>query len=315
MRTYTNYYKDFATFSSNASTTAQTTNQLDNLTWGIEMINDATRYLGTLFYLNEASYTVPGGTIAQTAGYQIPSDFEQMENVTVVVGGYTWQGKPAAGRKQYDYLNIIPYYNDYVQYTFMWNGQLLLWPIPASSSNTITMNYKRRVVDLSMPDVTDTSSSTTVSVTTNTTTVTNSGTAFKQWMGQTGWIRIPHSTTDSANGDNRWYQVASVAAGGASLTLKNPYQGATVTAGGFTVGDVSILPEDYQDLPLYRALFLYYTSRVIDPNRATLYEKLYDKGYKALEDKYGSKDYSPVLTDPNAPVYNPNLFPRNLSSA
>lgn len=232
-----------------------------------------------------------------------------MENVVVTIGGFQWQGKPAAGRRHYDYLNTAPYYNDYPQFVFIWNGNLLIWPTPASSGNTITMNYKSRLVDMSQADVT----AGTVSVTNAATAVTGAGTSFASWMGQSGWMKIAHSTgTTATNGDNRWYQISSVTSA-TVLTLFNGYLGATVSGGTAVIGDVPILAEDYQDLPLYRALYIYYSSIAPDVNQATLYKDLLDVGSVELDKKYGSKDYSPVLTDPNSPVFNPNLFPRNLS--
>ena len=210
MRTYTSYLKEFTTLSGNASTTSNTTNSLDNVSWGMRSINDGIRYLATIFYFNEASFTVPGGTIAQTMDYPLPSDFESLINVTVQVGGLLWQGKESPSRKHFDLLNVVPYYNDFPQYVYIWNNRLNIWPIPATNSNVITINYKKRLTDISMDDVTETTSSKTVSITANATTVTASGPAFKNWMGMSGWVRIPYNTTDAANGDNKWYQIASV---------------------------------------------------------------------------------------------------------
>ncbi len=312
MRTFTSYQKDFATFSGNGSTTSNTTNSYDNITWGMRMINDSIRYLATEFYFNEDTYTVPGGTVAQQQAYTLPSDFEQLNSLTVQVGGLLWGAKESPSRAHFNALNVIPFYNDFPQYYYIWNNQILLYPTPASSSNVLTLYYKKRIVDLSMDDVTSTTASATMAITTATTTITASSTALKNWMGQSGWLNVPHSTTDAANGDNKWYQLSSVTSGTVGV-LKNPYQGATVTGGSFTIGDVPILPEDYQDMPLYRALRLYYTARVPDPIKAATYKELFDESYVKLEEKYGRKNTSPELNDINAPVYNPNLFPRNLS--
>lgn len=300
MRSYTNYLNDWQSLTNNTSTT--------NQTLGLRLINDAIRYLATVFYFNEVSYTVPNGTVAQQQGYTLPGDFEVIEDVTVLIGGYLWQPTASPSRKHFDMINLVPYYNDYPQFFYIWNGLLNLWPIPSSNSNVITINYKSRIIDISQIDVT----AGTVSITNATNAVTGSGTSFASWMGQSGWMRIAHTTgTTSANGDNQWYQIDTVTSATA-LTLNNVYAGATVAAGTITIGDVPILPEDYQDLPLYRALSIYFTSIVPNPNNAKMYTALYDDGYTRLNAKYGSKDYTPVLTDMNTPVYNPNLFPRNL---
>lgn len=293
------YLSDWTTLTKNTTSA--------NSLLGAKLIRENIRYLATKYYFNEKSYTAT--TVAQTQATQLPSDFEMMENVTVTTGGYIWSGTPTADRAMWDRLNLVPYYSDFLQYVFIWAGQLLLWPIPATSSNTITMNYKSRVVDPSMADV----SSGTVSITSGAATLAHSGTSFASWMAQSGWVKIAHSTTaTSTNGDNRWYQISAVAST-SSLTLANNYLGSTVAAGTFVIGDVPILPEDYQDIPLYWALMTYYTSIVPDTNQATLYTNLYTDKIKFLDAKYGSKDYSPVLTDTQAKVYNPNLFQSSIS--
>lgn len=303
MRTYSSYLSDWQSLTQNTATA--------NQTLGVSLINDQIRYLATKFYFNEKSYTVPGGTVAQQQAYTLPPDFEVIEDITIQTGGYLWQPTASPSRKHFDMINLIPYYNDFPQFFYIWNGQINIWPIPSSSSNVMVINYKSRITDLSMADVT----TGTVSVTTATTAVTHSATSFATWMGQSGWMRIAHTTgVTAANGDNKWYQVASVSANNA-LALTNAYQGATVSAGSFTIGDVPILPEDYQDIPLYWALKTYYTSIVPNVNQAKLYDTLYKERFQFLEDKYSSKDYTPVLTDTNTPVYNPNLFPRNMSQA
>jgi hypothetical protein len=206
----------------------------------------------------------------------------------------------------------VTFYNDFPSKFFIYNGQLGIWSIPSSNANAITMRYKTRIIDLSVPDVTNVTNSTTVSVTTNTTTVTASGASFNKWMASQ-WIRIPfNASTDSANGDNQWYQIASIT-DSTHLVLMNPYSGATVAAGNFTIGQVSILPEDYQDLPLYRMGIIYYTTRFPDPTRAQLYQKLYDEGEKRLDEEYGSKTSSIILPESASPLLNPNLYQQSLT--
>lgn len=312
MRTFTSFTKDFTTLTGNTSTTASSTNSYDNVTWGMRMINDAIRYLATVFYFNETTYTVPGGTVAQQMGYTLPADFEQLMNVTFQVGGLLWQPKESPSRKHFDALNVIPFYNDFPQFYYIFDGKVNIYPIPASNANVITLHYKKRITDLAMDDVTSTTASTTVSVTTATTTVTAAGSAFKRWMGMSGWIQFPYGTTDASSGDNKWYQIASITSA-TVLELKNPYMGPTITGGNFTIGDVPILPEDYQDLPLFRACRTYFSTRVPDALKAGNFKTMYEEGYVALDNKYGQKSTTPVLTDTESVVYNPNLFPRNMS--
>lgn len=299
MRTYTSYVNDIPRYINNTLA--------DNQTWALEEINQSLRYLTTRYYFNERSYTVPGGTVAQTQFYNLPPQVKKLINVTVLIGSTLWQPKECSSREYWDNLNAQTFYQDYPSYFFVYNGQVGIFPIPASSSNVMTFNYKTRIIDLSQADY----STGTVAITTNTTTVTGSGTTFTNAMaGQ--WLRVAFSSTNSANGDNQWYQIASVTSG-TVLVLKNVYSGATVTGGTYTIGEAALLPEDYQDLPLYRMAYLYYTTRFPDKVRAELYKDLYDTGFKALDDEFGSKTTNVVLTDTQAPIYNPNLFQRSVS--
>lgn len=299
MRTYTSYQNDVPRYINNTLA--------DNVTWATEEINQSLRYLTTKYYFNERSYTVPGGTVAQTQFYNLPPQVKKLINVTITIGGVLWQPKECPSREMWDNLNTITFYQDFPSFFFVYNGQVGIFPIPASSSNTMTLNYKTRIVDLSQPDYT----TGTVSITTNTTTVTGSGTTFTNSMaGQ--WIRVAFSSTNSANGDNQWYQIASVT-NATTLVLKNVYSGATVAGGTFTIGEAPILPEDYQDLPLYRMAYLYYTTRFPDATRAELYKNLYDAGVQALDDEYGSKSTGVILTDTSQGIINPNLYQRSVS--
>ena len=304
MISYTKYRTDFGTLSKNSSTA--------NLALGDTLINQSLRYLTGKFYFNERSYSTL--TVANQQFYPLPPQVKRLIDVTVTIGSVVWLTKPCPNREYWDSLNVITFYQDFPSFHFVYNGnEVGIWPTPASAGNTITMNYQIRTTDLSMADVTHTTASTTVSITTNTTTVTASGSTFKAWMAGE-WIQIPPSSTDATNGDNKWYQIASVTSA-TVLVLENPYTGATVTGANFTIGQMPILAEDYQDLALYRSLWIYFTSIVPDNKRASLYEDLYNKGYAMLETEYGQKVTSPVLTDTDAPVYNPNLFVSSIQQA
>lgn len=139
-------------------------------------------------------------------------------------------------------------------------------------------------------------------------TVTGSGTSWTTNMANR-WLNIPETTSNTTSGDGRWYQIKSVESS-TSLTLFNDYQGQDATGASYTIGEVPILPEDYQDLALWRALWIYYNSIVPNPNQAKIYQNLYETGKETLDYEFGSKSTNPVLTSPNAPVFNPNLFPR-----
>lgn len=303
MKTYTSLRNTFGSLSQNASTA--------NLTLGDQLINDALRYLTGKFYFNERVYIT--STVAQQQFYNLPPQVKQLINLTVTIGGVLWVPKVCPTRDYWDSLNVIQFYQDFPSFFFVYNGQVGLFPNPASSSNTITMNYKVRTTDLAMPDVTQTTASSTVSATNGSPTVTATGATFLNWMVG-NWIQFPESTSNATSGDGKWYQIQSVT-NSTTLVLDNNYSGTSITGANFTIGDVPILPEDYQDLPLYRALYIYFNSIVPDPNKAKLYKGLYDEGYGMLNAEYGQKTTNVVLTDTEAQIYNPNVFQRSITQS
>ena len=274
---------------------------------------DSLRYLTTKFYLNERTYLVPGGTVPNQQFYNLPPQVKKLINMTVTIGSVIWQPKECPTRQYWDSLNVVTFYQDFPSFFFIFNGQVGIWPIPASAGNPITLNYKIRLVDLSQPDllVTGVSGSTGINITTNTATATVSGVALTRSMGEAGWLRIPHSSSNFTDGDNQWYQIDSVG-NSQTIILKNQYTGPTVSGGSFQIGEVPLLPEDYQDLPLYRLGIIYYTTRFPDAVRAQQYQKLWDDGFEALNGEFGSKTSSVVLQDTDQPIVNPNLFIRTV---
>ena len=235
-----------------------------------------------------------------------------------MIGGVLWTPKECSSRAEWDALHVMPFYQDFPSYFYVFNQQVGIFPDPASSGNTITINYKSRIPDLSMDDVTYLPSFGTLSIITNTNMLTSSIPIFNQWMANgmsnaNAWVRINSSITDSQNGDEQWYQIASITNGTAAI-LNNNYMGNSVTDSiSFIIGQVPILHEDYQDLPLYRMAYLYYTTRVSDPIRANLYEEKWRDGLDELNDEFGSKTTSVVLSDVDSPIVNPNLYVRSVS--
>jgi hypothetical protein len=300
MKTYSGYGTDIARIINNTDS--------DNLSWSREVVMDSIRYLVTKYYFNERTYTT--NTVAQQQFYNLPPQVKKLINTTVTIGSVVWLVKECPSRDYWDSLNNVTFYQDYPAFFFVYNGQVGIFPAPASSGNRITMNYKTRIPDLSMDDIV--SSGTTVALTNGSTTVTGSSSIFTNWMAGNTYLKVPHSNASASNGDNQWYAISTVSSGTTAI-LAAPYQGATLTTGTVTIGEVPILPEDYQDLPLYRLGYIYYTTRFPDAQKSQLYQNLYDTGLKALDDEFGSKTTNVVLTDTDAPIVNPNLFQRNLS--
>lgn len=362
MISYTGYRTQFGNLTKNSSAA--------NLTLGDQLIDYSLRYLTGKFYFNERSYTTK--TISGQQFYKLPPQVKRLIDVVVTIGSVDWVTKAAPNREYWDSLNVIDFLQDFPSFHFVYNGnQVGIWPTPATTGNTITMNYQIRTTTLSQADyttgtvvtpytttltgavasgatsatlsagfalttgsynivfsngdvrpVTLTNGSTAVTWTLATTSASTTAITIRGTLG--GDLVIGSGTTFTAGmvnrwiqftppgGDNQWYQIGTFYST-TEIELLNPYPNTAISAGSFTIGEMPLLAEDYQDLALYRALQVYFTSIVPDRGRATLYSGLYDKGYAMLESEYGQKNTSPVLTDTDAPVYNPNLFVTSLS--
>ena len=291
MKTFTTYQTDFGDLSNNKTS--------DNLTFGINRINEALRYLTGKYYFNETTQNFLGGTVAGQQFYQLPSDIKVMENVYVLSGNIRYSMKECPDRKYWDMLNFVPFSSNVPEFYYIFNGQLGIYPIPSSSNMQLTYVYKKRLVDLSQADYV----AGTVTVTNGSFTVTGSGTVFtNQMVGR--WLNI----SETNGGDNQWYQISTYVSS-TQLMLANPYNGATVTA-NYTIGEVPLLPEDYQDLPLYRALVTYFTTVVPDEERARTFKALYDEGFEMLNAEYGAKSNTVDITSRDEEIVNPNLYLR-----
>lgn len=294
MKSYTTLRNQFATLTANTATT--------NLALGDQLINDSLRYLTTKYFFNERSQVVPGGTVASQQAYNLPYNIKTLISVYVTVGNIRYQLTETANRTQWDSLNFVPYTSDIPQFYYIFNKQCYIFPTPASSSNVITYNYKARLRDLSQADyVTGT-----VTLTNASSVVTGSGTTFTADMvGR--WIYATPPT-----GDGNWYEIGSYTSA-TVLGLVNQYQGSTAGSITTLIGEMPLLGEDYQDLPVYRACSIYFTTRVPDPTRAALFDKLYNDGLEKLDAEFGSKSWSVAITPADIEVNNPNLFTRSLS--
>lgn len=294
MKSYTQLRTKFGDLAKNSST--------ETLRIGDELINDSLRYLTTKYFFNERSQVVPGGTVAGQQSYDLPFNIKTLINVYVTVGSIRYQLTEAPNRTFWDGLNFVPYTSDIPQFYFIFNKKCYIFPTPASSSNAITFNYKIRLRDLSQADY----SAGTVTMTNGSSVVTGSGTTFiPDMVGR--WIRATAPT-----GDEQWYEIGSYTSA-TEIGLVNQYQGSTASGCSYVIGEMPILPEDYHDLPVFRALEVYFTSRVPDPTRADLYSKLYADGVEQLNAEFGSKSWSVAITPADVEVNNPNLFTRSLS--
>lgn len=271
------------------------------------MVNDAHRYLLEKYFFNESSTTIP--TVSQQQFYALPYNYSLLKTITITQGSLKWTPTEIFTREDWDRLNVFPYYSDIPNNFFIYNGQIGIWPIPSTSANTLTFNYKIRVPDLSFSDYT----TGTVTMSNGSLIVTGSGTGWlANYLPVAGsvlnlnlWLKVA-----APNGDGNWYQISSIASA-TSLSLVNLYQGGTKSGATYIIGQMPLLLEDYHDLLVYRPLTIYFNSINHDDNKLKIYQDLYDQGIEKL-DSYAGKKTIQVNLRERINSMNPNIFQNNV---
>jgi hypothetical protein len=292
MKSYTQRRNQFGDLTGNTTTA--------NLARADILMNDCDRRLVNKFKLNEKQDTTQV-TVAGQQSYFTPYNYTKMIDLYVTIGNQRITPVEVTDRATWDRMNQVTYQANYPQWYYLFNGKFELLPIPSTSSLVITQNYKCISKDLSQADYT----TGTVSITNGATALVGVGTTWTASMvGR--WVQIAPSS-----GDNEWYQIAAFVSTTA-LTLYKAYNGVTVAAGTYTIGEMSILDPKFQDMSLFYALQVYYTSKVKDPISSKLYGGLYKDLLDQLNAEASSKSASPVVDsgdDAEGVLINPNLTP------
>lgn len=266
--------------------------------------------------------TIANGSQASIGGvqfYPMPPNYSKLKDITITVGVLQWTLTEIRTREEWDNLNVFPYYASIPSKFFIYpggdkGGQIGIWPIPSTTGNVITFNYKYRVPDLSIPDYnTDPVYGTvtgagTITATNGSTAIVGVSTVFTpttNYQLESRWLRIPQPS-----GDNLWYQIASVNST-TGITLYQPYQGVTVAGAIYTVGQMPIIAEDFQDMLVWKCLNYYFSSIVDNPKKAEEFIQMYNVKQQLLAEYSGTNTINVNLSPKRAFRGNPNTFPYN----
>jgi hypothetical protein len=259
----------------------------------------------------QTGLTEAATTAIETVGvqsYPIPANVSKIKNNTITVGQLVYTPAPVQSIQEWTMLNALPYTSDIPNYFYIYNNQVNFWPIPSTSGNIISFNYKARVPDLSFADYsTGTLSSIAVGDNTITGTLTawNTTGAFPLNTDLT-WFNLYLRITPPS-GDGIWYPIQSFQSDTA-LTLATPIQTApSATASAYTIGQLPLLSEDFHDMLVYGALSTYHTSIVKDADKFEMYNGMYQQRLDLLKDYAGTKSVNVDLGAQPTPN-NPNLF-------
>jgi len=251
-----------------------------------------------------ATATTAISTIGQQS-YVIPANISKIKNDTITVGQLVYTPAPVQSIQEWTLLNALPYTSDIPNYFYIYQNQVLFWPIPSTSGNVISFNYKGRVPDLSFEDY-STGTLSGITVGSNLITgVTTAWNAFPVGVDITFYnlfIKIP-----PPYGDGIWYQIQQFT-DATHVVLTTPIQNtASATAATYVIGQLPLLQEDFHDMLVYGALTTYYTSIVDDDKAFKKYTKLEEDRLNLLEAYAGSKSVNVDLGSQPTPN-NPNLF-------
>lgn len=241
-------------------------NSTANLQYLDQLANDDYRHLCALM---DWPFLERNRTISTTASTQftpLPYDCDLVREISVIPTGSTIRYTPrrCPDRETWDRLNLRSFISDIPEWYFVVAGQVGLWPVPASSNNTIYVSQKSRVIDLSVADIT---SSTVTSITQGGVTMVVSGGVTSLMAGM--WVRPTYTPGTANTGDGVWYEISGVS--GSTITLVRAYGGASISAGtaACTIGQMSLLPEAFHDLPWMWAAGTYWQKE--DAKRAAYF--------------------------------------------
>lgn len=228
-------------------------------------------------------------TVASQAAYTLPQRVSKPKSIYVTVSSVRYVPQEITSREQWDRQNVMAYTSDFPVYYYIFAGQVHLWPTPATSSNTIGLIYRNTPKDLTIADYTTGTISTTSG-----STITGSGTTWTAGMvGQ--YLRITDGSA-ALQGDGYWYEIATRVSN-TSVTLTRPYAGTALAAASatYTIGQMSLLPEGYEDLPVFDAVKQYFATVQPITEKFTLYDGMFKDLMKQMTNDQGDKSSSPVL--------------------
>lgn len=239
--------------------------------------------------------------------YNIPSNISKAKDFTISVGQLKYTPKEILTRVDWDLVNTLPYTSDIPQYYFIYNGQVGIFPIPSTTGNIITFNYKTRVADLTYSDY-QVGTLATMPVGSNTVTGTSTVWTFFPQTTDVSFQNLNIMADPSTGGDGIWYPINTFASA-TSLTLNNPVINApnVTSATTYTIGQFPILSEDFHDMLVYGALMIYFTSIVDNPTKFKEFASLYGERLELLAEYAGTKSVNVDLGQ-TPDMVNPNLF-------
>lgn len=174
---------------------------------------------------------------------------------------------------------------EYPQYFFIKKNTYEFYPTSSADDYTITVKYKRTIKDMSQADYT----------TGNITTLASAGTAVTG--SGTTWTAAFVGRYFKIDADGVWYEITARSAN-TGITIAREYGGTAIAAGSedYTIGEMSLLPEGYQELPIDYAMWMYYLQKE-NTDMADRYKQNWLEGLLELKQDGGNLTTSGILQE------------------
>jgi hypothetical protein len=239
--------------------------------------------------------------------YPIPANVSKIKNDTITVGQLVYTPAPVQSIQEWTMLNALPYTSDIPNYFYIYNNQVGFWPIPSTSGNLISFNFKGRVADMTYDDF----ATGTVAIAAGSNAVTGTATTWNT-VGtyplnvDLSYVNLMIAVTPP-KGDGLWYPIQRFTTDTA-LLLNLPIVNAPVASGdAYIIGQFPLLSEDFHDLLVYSSLMIYYSSIVKDKEKFAQYAAL-TKAREDLMAAYLSNKSVNVDLGSFVVPNNPNLY-------
>lgn len=229
--------------------------------------------------------------------YQTPIDSVRIIGMTVKTasGDNSYSPPIKEIRSEYEWrlIKTVPNYaSSWIAYYYvLGNDEIEVWPVPSSNiTNGIRYYYQPQASFMSVDDIIGsqiTPTPQTVTVTNGSTDVTSTGSTFTNQM-------IGLSFQLQGVTDLSWYEIVDVP-NSSTLTLKSAFVGNSGSGLDFRIGQVSILPSEWQDVPVQYALWLFFSGKGNEA-RANMHKGLFDTALLEAESEYSSSSEGNVLT-------------------
>lgn len=189
--------------------------------------------------------------VANQQYYQLPNAMLRVSEIRVLQGTNNYKPILVASEEEWDEMNTITVTGSFPTHYFIRGSREIgLYPVPSSNvTSGLKVSGEPQHGLMTQADYT----TGTITTANGSTTITHSGTGFTPQMVGRG-VEVTDGT------DSRWYRIASYSSTSV-LLLDNYYEGISGSGRTFRIGEVTKIPDGYQDAPTSHALKKYYLTQ------------------------------------------------------